>query len=82
MTPARVLVVDDQTLVRMGITSLLGLSPDIEVIGEAADGVEALAAIDRLRPDVVLLDLRMPVLDGLGVLRELDRRDGIRRFSF
>ena len=74
MTQARVVVVDDQTLVRMGITSLLGLSTDIEVVGEAADGVEALAAIDLLRPDVVLLDLRMPVLDGLGVLRELDRQ--------
>ena len=72
MTPARVVVVDDQTLVRMGITSLLGLSPDIEVIGEAADGVEALAAIDRLRPDVVLLDLRMPRLDGLGVLGQVE----------
>lgn len=69
--PVRVVVVDDQTLVRHGIRSLLGLAPQVEVVGEAGDGVEALDVIDRVRPDVVLLDLRMPVLDGLGVLREL-----------
>jgi DNA-binding NarL/FixJ family response regulator len=69
-----VLVVDDQTLVRQGIRSLLGLAHEVEVVGEAADGKQALAAIEALSPEVVLLDLRMPVLDGLGVLRELATR--------
>lgn len=71
----RVLVVDDQTLVRNGVRSLLDLSGDVNVVGEARDGREALAAIDGLAPDVVLLDLRMPVLDGLGVLNALAERD-------
>ncbi len=67
----RVLVVEDQTLVRQGISSLLSVTQDIEVVGEAEDGEEALAAIARLKPDVVLLDVRMPRLDGIGVLRRL-----------
>ena len=67
----RVLLVDDQTLVRQGIRSLLELSQTVTVIGEAADGEEALSLISSLKPDVVLLDLRMPKLDGLGVLRAL-----------
>ncbi|MGI5268053.1 response regulator [Nonomuraea sp. CA-218870] len=69
----RVLVVDDQTLVRQGIRSLLDLTDDIEVVGEADDGMAALAAIEQHAPDVVLLDLRMPRHDGiwtLGALRE------------
>ncbi len=70
----RVLVVDDQTLVRQGIRSLLGLAADIEVVGDAADGEEALVRIDELGPDVVLLDVRMPKLDGLGVLDALAKR--------
>ncbi len=67
----RVLLVDDQTLVRQGIRSLLELSPTVTIIGEASDGEEALPLIAELKPDVVLLDLRMPKLDGLGVLRAL-----------
>lgn len=67
----RVLIVDDQTLVRQGIRSLLELAEGITVVGEAADGIEALDRIDALSPDVVLLDLRMPRLDGLGVLEAL-----------
>lgn len=70
----RVLIVDDQTLVRQGIRSLLELAAGITVVGEAADGIEALERIDALTPDVVLLDLRMPRLDGLGVLEALRTR--------
>ena len=67
----RVLLVDDQTLVRQGIRSLLELSQTVTVVGEAADGEEALGLAGQLKPDVMLLDLRMPKLDGLGVLRAL-----------
>ena len=67
----RVLLVDDQTLVRQGVRSLLELSQTVTVTGEAGDGEEALVQIAALRPDVVLLNLRMPRLDGLGVLRAL-----------
>lgn len=67
----RVCVVDDQTLVRQGIRTLLGLVEGIEVVGEADGGRAALALLSALRPDVLLLDLRMPDLDGVGVLREL-----------
>jgi DNA-binding NarL/FixJ family response regulator len=71
----RVLLVDDQTLVRQGIRSLLTLAAQVEVVAEAADGIEALAAIEETRPDVVLLDLRMPRLDGAGTLKALAERD-------
>jgi DNA-binding NarL/FixJ family response regulator len=67
----RVCLVDDQTLVREGIKALLDLVPDIEVAAEAADGESALRVLAEIRPDIVLLDLRMPGLDGLGVLRAL-----------
>ena len=67
----RVLLVDDQTLVRKGVRSLLSLLPDIDVVGEAVDGIEALSLIPAAEPDVVLLDIRMPGLDGLTVLRRL-----------
>ncbi|MEV0380447.1 response regulator transcription factor [Nonomuraea sp. NPDC050643] len=70
----RVLVVDDQTLVRQGIRSLLDLTDDIEVVGEAEDGMAALAAIEEHAPDVVLLDLRMPRHDGIWTLTALRER--------
>jgi DNA-binding NarL/FixJ family response regulator len=67
----RVFLVDDQTLVRKGIRSLLSLLPDIDIVGEAVDGAEALRLIPSAAPDVVLLDVRMPEMDGLTVLRRL-----------
>ena len=67
----RVVVIDDQTLVRQGIVGLLRLSGEVEVIGQASDGAEGLEVVAALRPDVVLLDLRMPILDGQGVLQAL-----------
>ncbi|HSX59181.1 MAG TPA: response regulator transcription factor [Tahibacter sp.] len=66
-----VLLVDDQTLVRQGIRSLLELSDDIRVIAEAADGVQAIEMIPQKKPDVVLLDLRMPGMSGIDVLNNL-----------
>jgi len=67
----KVMLVDDQNLVRKGVRSLLELSEEIEVIAEAADGAEAIRMIPEVRPDVVLLDMRMPGLSGLDVLRQL-----------
>ena len=70
----RVLVADDQALVRAGLVSLLDAQPGIEVVGEAADGRAAVDQALRLRPDVVLMDVRMPVLDGISATRELAQR--------
>ena len=67
----RVLVADDQEIVRTGLAMILEAQPDIEVVGEAADGREAVALARRLRPDVCLLDVRMPELDGIEATRQL-----------
>jgi DNA-binding NarL/FixJ family response regulator len=67
----RVLLADDQLLVRAGFRALLDAQPDIEVVGEAGDGEEAVRLTRRERPDIVLMDIRMPVLDGLAAARQI-----------
>ena len=67
------LIVDDQALVRAGFRAILDAEPDISVTGEAADGNEALELIRRVRPDVVLMDVRMPQMDGIEATRQLQR---------
>ncbi len=69
--PIRVAIVDDQAMVRAGFTSLLAGEPDIEVVGDAADGEAALELVSRLEPDVTLMDIRMPLLDGISATRRL-----------
>ena len=68
-----VLVVDDQALVRVGLRKILDAEPETEVVGEAADGETAVAEARRLRPDVILMDIRMPVLDGIEATRRIVR---------
>jgi DNA-binding NarL/FixJ family response regulator len=67
----RVLLADDQSLVRAGFRALLDAQSDVEVAGEAADGAEAVRLVGQLRPDLVLMDIRMPVLDGLQATRQI-----------
>ncbi len=71
MSKLRVLIVDDQALVRAGFAMILGAEPDIDVIGEAGNGIEALEAARRLAPDVILMDIRMPEMDGITATRLL-----------
>src|ERR1700759_3224392 len=69
----RVLIAEDQALVRRGTSVLLSMEPDMEVVGQACDGVEAIAMANQLRPDIVLMDLHMPRLGGVAATREITR---------
>jgi DNA-binding NarL/FixJ family response regulator len=71
MTSTRVLIVDDQALLRQGLVMMIGAQPDMEVVGEAATGTEAVAAAARLLPDVIVMDIRMPGMDGVAATRQI-----------
>lgn len=79
MNRVRVVVVDDHALFRRGLISLLEEMPEFHVVGEAANGQESLSVIERLRPDVVLLDINMPVLDGIQTLAAIRKKDAAQR---
>ena len=76
---ATVLVVDDHALVRTGVANIISHEPDLHVVAEAANGVEAVAAFERHRPDVTLLDLRMPVMEGVEAVRQIRLRDPLAK---
>jgi len=71
VTKIRILVADDHFVVRMGLTALVNTEPDLEVVGEAVDGAQAVTAFDKHKPDLVLMDLRMPVKDGVRATAEI-----------
>lgn len=71
----RVLVADDHFVVRMGLSAVVNAEPDMEIVGEASDGAEAVALFSRLNPDITLLDVRMPILDGIGVAAAIRRQN-------
>ncbi|MBD2775320.1 response regulator [Iningainema tapete] len=70
----KVLLVDDQSLIRQGLRALLELEPDLEVVGEAENGEIALKLVEQLHPDVVLMDIRMPIMDGVAATQEIHKR--------
>ena len=70
-TNIHVLIVDDHPLVRQGLRMVLGLQPDLQLVGEAADGVEAIQKAHQLQPDVIIMDLKLPVADGTTAIREI-----------
>jgi DNA-binding NarL/FixJ family response regulator len=72
--PLRIVVADDQASVREGLVAMLDLLPDIDVVGSAADGEQALRVVERTRPEAILLDLHMPVIDGIEATRRLAER--------
>lgn len=70
----RILIVDDHSVVRQGLKMFLGLDQELEVVGEAANGAEALRMVEKLQPNVILMDLMMPVMDGIAATQEIRRR--------
>ena len=74
MENIRVILADDHVVVRIGIRNLLSRSPDIVVVGEASNGLEAIQLVDELAPDVLLLDMEMPIMDGVEVARQLRKK--------
>src|SRR4051812_42844855 len=75
----RILIADDHAVVRKGLRTLILSEPDIELIGEAADGMEAVLKARALKPDVILLDMLMPRLDGLGAIQQIKQEDPAAR---
>jgi DNA-binding NarL/FixJ family response regulator len=67
----RIVIVEDQTIVRQGLKGLLEAQPDLQVVGEAENGVQALEQVERLKPDVALMDLRMPIMDGVAATKQI-----------
>ncbi|MBE9199102.1 MULTISPECIES: response regulator transcription factor [unclassified Nodularia (in: cyanobacteria)] len=70
----KVLLVDDQNLIRQGLKALLELEPDLEIVGEAENGEQAIKLSQQLQPDVILMDIRMPIMDGVAATREIQTR--------
>jgi NarL family two-component system response regulator LiaR len=71
MAATRVLLVDDESLVRRVLKQILSAYQDLELVGEAANGAEAISAVERLQPDVVVMDIRMPAIDGIAAVRAI-----------
>ncbi len=70
----KVLLVDDQNLIRQGLRALLELEPDLEIVGEAENGEQAIKLSEQLQPDIILMDIRMPIMDGVAATREIQKR--------
>ena len=79
MSPIRILIADDQQLIRSGLAMVLGATEGLEVVGEASDGIEAVALAASLTPDVVLMDVQMPRMDGIAATREITGRSPASR---
>ena len=81
--PQRILIVDDHPAVREGLKAILHFHPNFDIVGEAADGLEALYFVERLQPDLVLMDLSMPRMDGMAATREIKKKmPGIKILVF